>query len=87
MPADIHDGETVDTEPVIPSVVTAETVVWDSVAVVTAALLPAAMLRLPTMSAFALPSDSLYACLFRAAVLYGPVVLLLILLPSGLLLF
>jgi len=82
----IHDGETVDTEPVIPSVVAAETIVWNSVAFVTAALLPTAMFRLPTMSAITLPSDSLYACLFRTPMLCGPVVLLLMLLASGLLL-
>ena len=93
MPADIHHGETVDTETVILSVVTAETVVWDSVAFVTSALLPAAMFRLPAMRPIPLPGDLLHACLFWAPVLCRPVVLLLtlllpllILLPSGLLL-
>ena len=92
MAANNHHWEPIDAKPVILSVVTAETVIRDAVAFVSAALLPAAMFRLPAMSAITLPSDLLHPCLFRAPMLGRPVVLLLmlwtllILLPSGLLL-
>jgi hypothetical protein len=105
VPADDYYRETVDAKPVILSIVATETVIWDAVAVVTAPLLPAAMFRLPAVSAIPLPSDLLHSCLLGAPLLCRPVVLLLtllttlhdrllltllallILLPSGLLLF
>ena len=74
------------------AVVAAETVIWNAIAVVTAALLPGAVLRLPAMGTITLPSDLLLALLSRAALLCRPVVLLptllalLILLPGLLLL-
>ena len=92
MPADVHHRETVDAEPVLLAVVAAETVIWNAIAVVTAALLPGAVLRLPAMGTITLPSDLLLALLSRAALLCRPVVLLptllalLILLPGLLLL-
>ena len=92
MPANISHRETVNAEPVILAIVSAETVIRDAVAVVTAALLPGAMLGLPTMGTITLPSDLLLAHLSRAALLCRPVALLLtllallLLLPSGLLL-
>ncbi len=90
MSANNHHWEPIDAKSVILSVVAAETVIRDAVAFVSAALLPVAMFRLPAMSAIALPSDLLHACLFRAPMLGRPLVLLLmlgtllILLPSGL---
>jgi len=93
MPANIPHRETVDAEPVILSIVAAETVIRNAVAVVTAALLPGVVLGLPAMGALTLPSDSLHAYLLGAASLCRSVVVLLlsllpllILLPSGLLL-
>jgi len=90
MTANIHHGETVDAEPVLLAVVATETVIGNAVAVVTAALLPGAVLRLPAMCTVPLPSG-LLASLGRAPFLCRPVVLLLTLmvllfLPSGLLL-
>jgi hypothetical protein len=90
--ANIHHGETVDAEPVILAIVGTETVIGNAVAVVTAALLPGAVLRLPAMCTITLPSDLLDVHLSRGASLCGPGVLLLTLLallilpPSGLLL-
>src|ERR1700731_3185375 len=99
MPANIPHGETVDTEPVILAIVATEAVIRNAVAVVTAALLPSAVLRLPAICTVPLPSDLLLVYLSRASLLCRPVVLLLcrvvllltllallILLPSGLLL-
>jgi hypothetical protein len=89
MPANIHHGESVDPELVILAIVATETIIRNAVAVVTAALLPGAVLRLPAMCTITLPSNLLLAYVLRAALLCGPVVLLLallILLPSGLLL-
>jgi len=92
MPADVHHRETVDAEPVILAIVATEAVIWHAIAVVTAAFLPGAVLGLPAMGTITLPSDLLLALLSGAALLCGPVVLLLtllallILLPSGLLL-
>lgn len=76
----------------IRSVVAAETVIRDPIAVVTAALLPGVVLRLPVMRALALPSNLLDVYLCRLSLLCRLVVLpltrlaLLILLPLGLLL-
>jgi hypothetical protein len=81
LPADIHHGEDVDAEPVILAIVAAETVIGNAVAVVSAALLPSAVLRPPAMGTITLPSDLLYVYLLGAALLYRPVVLLLALLP------
>jgi hypothetical protein len=92
MTANIPHGKTVDAEPVILSVVATEPVIRDPIAVVTAALLPGAVLRLPAVRTITLPSDLLLAYMFRAPLLYRPIVTLLtllallILLPSGLLL-
>jgi hypothetical protein len=92
MPANIPHGETVDAEPVILAIVATETVIRNAVAVVTTALLPGAVLRLPAMGTITLPSNLLLAYLSRAPSLCRPVVLLLtlltllILLPPGLLL-
>src|SRR5690348_6579942 len=92
MPANIPHGETVDAEPVILAIVTAETVIRDTVAVVAAALLPSAVLRLPAMCTISLPSDLLLAHMLGAPLLSRPVVALLTLLallvlpPPGLLL-
>src|SRR5712692_8920492 len=92
MPADIHHGETVDAKPVILSVVAAETVIRDAVAVITSTLLPVAMFRPPAIGTIALPSDPLYPYLLGASLLCRSVVALLtllallILLPPGLLL-
>jgi hypothetical protein len=92
MPANIPHGETVDAEPVILAIVATETVIRNAVAVVTTALLPGAVLRLPAMGTITLPSNLLLAYLSRAPSLCRPVVLplallpLLVLLPSGLLL-
>jgi hypothetical protein len=66
MPADISHRETVDAEAVIMAVVAIETGLWYPVAVVTAALLPGAVFRLPTVGASALPSDLLLVNLCRA---------------------
>jgi len=78
---------------VILAVVAPESVIGNAVAVVSATLLPSAVLRLPAMRTITLPGDLLYAYLLRAAPLCGPVVVLLlsllallVLLPSGLLL-
>src|SRR5579859_3446 len=89
MPAKIPHGKTVDTEPVILAIVAAETVIRNTVAVVTAALLPGPVLRLPAMCTISLPSDLLLAHTLRAPLLSRPVVALLTLLvlpPLGLLL-
>ncbi len=79
MPADVHHRETVDAEPVVLAIVATEAVIWNAIAVVTAALLPGAVLGLPAMGTITLPSDLLLALLSGAALLCGPVVLL----PSG----
>jgi hypothetical protein len=91
MPADNQNGETEDAEPVVPAIVAAETVIRNAIAVVTPALLPGAVLRLPAMGTITLPGDALFAYLRWASLLSRPVVLLLtlslallILLPSGL---
>jgi hypothetical protein len=81
MPAYIDHGESVDAKTVILSIVTTETVIRNPVAVVTAALLPGAMLGLPAMCTITLPSDLLHAYLLGASLLCRPVVLLLTLLP------
>src|SRR5258708_1172628 len=90
MPTNVHHREPVDAEPVFLPIVATETVIRNAIAVVTAALLPGAVLRLPATCAITLPRDLLLALLSRAALLRRPVVLLpkllplLILLPSGL---
>src|ERR1700686_1077729 len=91
MPANIHHRDPVDPERVILALVAAETVIRNAIAVVTAALLPGAVLRLPAMRTITLPSDLLSAYLRWTSLLScRPVVLLLtllaflILLPPGL---
>jgi len=79
LPANVHNRETVDAKLVRLAIVTAEPVIWNAVAVVAAALLPGAVLRLPAMCTITLPSDLLLARLNRAPLLCGPVVLLLLL--------
>ena len=92
MPANVPHRETVHAEPVFLAIVATEAFLRNAIAFVTAALLPVAMLRLPTMGTITLPSSPLLPCLSRAAFSCGPVVLLLtllsllILLSSGLLL-
>jgi len=90
LPSNVHNREAVDAKLVRLAIVTAEPVIRNAIAVVTAALLPGAVLRLPATCAITLPSDLLLARLRRAPLLCGPVVLLLlallILLSSSLLL-
>jgi hypothetical protein len=59
MPANVNHRETVDAELVRLAIVAAEPVIRNAVAVVAAALLPGAVLRLPTMGTITLPSDLL----------------------------
>ena len=91
LPSNVHNREAVDAKLVRLAIVTAEPVIRNAIAVVTAALLPGAVLRLPATCTITLPSDLLLARLSRAPLLCGPVVLLLplallILLSSSLLL-
>lgn len=92
MSTNVSHREAVDAEPMFLAVVATETVIRNAVAVVTTALLPAAVFRFPAMCTIALPSHLLLAYTFRAPLLYRPVILLLtllamlILLSSGLLL-
>ena len=44
-----HEGESVDAEPMVLTEVTAIAVVWNAIAVVAATLLPAAVVRIPTL--------------------------------------
>ena len=78
MPANVHNREAVDAKLVRLAIVTAEPVIRNAIAVVTAALLPGAVLRLPATCTITLPSDLLLARLSRAPLLCGPVVLLLL---------
>ena len=91
MSAHVPHGQSVNAESVVPTVVALKAVVRNTIAVVTAALLPRAVLRLPAMSPIALPSDLLLAHIHRSALLGRPNVLLLtislpwaVLLSSGL---
>ena len=90
MPANVPYGKSVDAESVILAVVASEAVIWNTVAGVTAALLPGAVLRLPVVRAVALPGYLLLVCLSWTPLLCRLVVLLLalysalILLHSGL---
>jgi len=59
MTTNVHNREAVDAELVRLAIVATEPVIRNAVAVVTAALLPSAMLRLPTMGTITLPSDLL----------------------------
>ncbi len=58
-PAHHQEGEAVDAEPVIPAIVVPEIVVWNAVAPVAAALLPSAVLGLPSVGAMLLPGTLL----------------------------
>jgi hypothetical protein len=62
---------------VILAVVGTETVIWDTVSVVTATLLPGAVLRLPAPRAIVLPGNLLPVRLGWSPLLCRPVVLLL----------
>ena len=86
MPANIRHRETVDAKPMILAIVAAETVIRNAVAVVSAALLPGAVFRLPAMGAIALPGNLLLAYMLRVSLLCRPVLLLTLLLPSLMLL-
>ena len=66
--ADHHEGHSVDAEPVSPTVVAAEIVVRDSVAVVPATLPPTAVLLIPPGGAMLLP-DTLLLRLLLALLL------------------
>ena len=95
MSADIPYREIVDAEPVILAIVATETVVRNSVTVVTAALLPSAVLRLPATCTITSPCNLLLAYLCWTPPLCSNVVplltllilprrgLLLLLLPCG----
>lgn len=88
MAANVSHGETVNAESVIPAIVVTKAVFGDAIAVVTAALLPGAVLRMPAICSIVLPRNLLPPCLSRAALLRRPVVLLpllglLLLLFSG----
>jgi len=91
MSAHVPHGQSVNAECVVATVVALKAAVRNTVAVVAAALLPRAVLRLPAMSPIALPSDLLLAHIHRSALLGRPNVLLLtislpwpVLLSSGL---
>ena len=90
MPANVPYGKSVDAESVILAVVASEAVIWNTVAGVTAALLPGAVLRLPVVRAVALPGNLLLVRLSWTPLLCRLVVRLLahysvlILLHSGL---
>ena len=88
MAANVSHGETVNAKSVILAIVATEAVFGDAVALVTAALLPSAVLRMPAMCAIILPRNLLPPYLSWAALLRRPVVLLplLVMLPLGLLL-
>jgi len=64
---------------VILAIVATETVIRDAIAVVTATLLPGAVLRLPAVRTITLPSDLLLTYLSRTPLLCSPVVLLALL--------
>ncbi len=66
MSAHVPHGQSVNAESVVPTVIASKAVVRNTVAVVTAALLPGAVLRLPAMGAIALPSDLLLAHVHRS---------------------
>src|SRR6266403_1841887 len=92
MSADVPYWEAVDAEPMILAIVATETVLRNTIATVTAALLPGAVLGLPAMCTRTLPGNLLLVDLGRAPSLRRSVVLLLtllallVLLPPGLLL-
>ena len=67
--ANIHHVQTTEEEPVILAVILIETGIRDAVAVVTAALLPGPVLRLPIMCTIALERSLLLAHLIGAALL------------------
>ncbi len=58
-----HEGEAEDAKTVIPPIVAAEIIVRNAVAVIPAALLPSAVLRLKAASTMLLPSTLLFAFL------------------------
>jgi hypothetical protein len=78
--ANIHHWETVDAEPVILTIVGTVTVIRNAIAVVSAALLPGAVLGLPVTRTVALPGGLLHACLFRAVLLCRPIAVLILML-------
>ena len=69
MPANVCHWETVDAEFVILAIGATETGVGNAIAVITAALLPVAMLRLPAVGTIAPPRNLLLAYLRGAALL------------------
>ena len=94
MSTDIPYLEIGEAEPVVLAIVATETVLRNTIATVAAALLPGTVLRLPAMCARTLPGNLLLADLDRApslcrllGLLLLALLALLILLPSGFLLF
>jgi hypothetical protein len=69
IPANLHEGEAVDAERVIPTIVATEIVVRNTVAVVAAALRPSAVLGVPALSTTLLPGAPLFAFLFTLLLL------------------
>ena len=67
LPSHKRHGETVDPELMIRAVVSSEPVIRNTVAFVSAALLPGAMIGLPVVRTVALPSYLWLVCLFPAA--------------------
>ena len=67
VPTHNHEGETVNAESVVRTKVSTETVVRDAVAVISAALLPSAMVGIPVLGAMLLPRALLDALLFLGA--------------------
>jgi hypothetical protein len=67
VPSHNHEGQTVDTESVVRTKVATETVVRDAVAVISATLLPSAMVGIPVLGAMPLPRALLDALLFLSA--------------------
>ena len=67
VPTHNHEGQTVDAESVIRTKVSTETVVRDAVAVISATLLPSAMVGIPVLGTMLLPRGLLDALLFLSA--------------------
>lgn len=72
IPAHHHEGLAVDAERVTAATVVAVVVVRNAVAIVTASLLPIAVLGLPVMGAMLLPGVALFAFLCMSLLLRAP---------------
>jgi len=77
MTANIPHWQTVYSESVILAVVPPKPVVWNTVADISAALLPGAMLGLPTARPISAPRNLLTVHLLGSSLLYGPTVAIL----------